>query len=45
MMYLLDVNALLAMQYQEHVHYTRVNRLDGPAAHRHTAGLGAVAMI
>ena len=25
MMYLLDVNALLAMQYQEHVHYTRVN--------------------
>ena len=25
MMYLLDVNALLAMQYQEHVHYARVN--------------------
>src|SRR3954467_12440842 len=24
-MYLLDVNALLAMQYQEHVHYARVN--------------------
>ncbi len=25
MMYLLDVNALLAMQYQEHVHHARVN--------------------
>ena len=25
MMCLLDVNALLAMQYQEHVHYARVN--------------------
>ena len=25
MIYLLDVNALLAMQYREHVHYARVN--------------------